>query len=201
MKLPEVHRHSSASATERCRDRVERCLALPVPARHIGDTSPMVDRNVLGGSLEPCGTDPVTGFYRDGCCTTGPEDHGSHTICAVVTAEFLEHQRGIGNDLTTPMPHYGFPGLAPGDRWCDRGQLAPFPSRRGGGLRGSGLDARARARDRASRSSPRARRRRPVRSGRSLNDTHTGVKIFLFCCTMPNVVSGRASIHKERTLL
>jgi uncharacterized protein (DUF2237 family) len=78
----------------------------------------MVDRNVMGGALEPCGTDPVTGFYRDGCCTTGPEDHGNHTVCAVVTAEFLEHQRTIGNDLTTPMPQYGFPGLMPGDRWC-----------------------------------------------------------------------------------
>src|SRR5690606_9337660 len=60
----------------------------------------------------------VTGFYRDGCCSTGPEDLGSHTICAVVTAEFLEHQRSIGNDLTTPMPAYAFPGLRPGDRWC-----------------------------------------------------------------------------------
>jgi uncharacterized protein (DUF2237 family) len=78
----------------------------------------MGDRNVLGGALEPCGTDPVTGFYRDGCCTTGPEDRGSHTICAVVTAEFLEHQRRIGNDLSTPRPQYGFPGLMPGDRWC-----------------------------------------------------------------------------------
>lgn len=76
------------------------------------------DRNVLGGELEPCGTDPMTGFYRDGCCTTGPEDVGSHTICAVVTAEFLAHQRSIGNDLSMPMPAYGFPGLAPGDRWC-----------------------------------------------------------------------------------
>ena len=62
--------------------------------------------------------DPVTGFYRDGCCNSGPEDQGSHTICAVVTAEFLEHQRGIGNDLSTPMAQYGFPGLVPGDRWC-----------------------------------------------------------------------------------
>ncbi len=78
----------------------------------------MNDRNVLGGKLEPCGTDPVTGFFRDGCCLTGPEDPGSHTICAVVTAEFLDHQRLIGNDLTTPMPQYGFPGLVPGDRWC-----------------------------------------------------------------------------------
>jgi len=60
----------------------------------------------------------VTGFYRDGDCRTGPDDRGSHTICAVVTAEFLEHQRAIGNDLSTAMPRYGFPGLVPGDRWC-----------------------------------------------------------------------------------
>ncbi len=78
----------------------------------------MADRNVLGGPLQPCGTDPVTGFYRDGCCTTGPQDVGSHTICGVVTAEFLEHQRSIGNDLSTPMPAYAFSGLVPGDRWC-----------------------------------------------------------------------------------
>lgn len=78
----------------------------------------MMERNVLGGPLEICGREPVTGFYRDGCCRTGPEDLGSHTICAVVTAEFLEHQRDIGNDLITPMPHYHFPGLSPGDRWC-----------------------------------------------------------------------------------
>ena len=74
--------------------------------------------NVLGEELQPCGTDPVTGFYRDGCCSTGPEDLGSHTICAVVTSEFLAHQRSIGNDLSTPMPQYHFPGLVPGDRWC-----------------------------------------------------------------------------------
>ena len=78
----------------------------------------MGDRNVLGGELEPCGTDPLTGFYRDGCCTTGPEDPGSHTICVVVTAEFLAHQRSIGNDLSTPVPQFRFPGLVPGDRWC-----------------------------------------------------------------------------------
>ncbi|MBD8505011.1 DUF2237 domain-containing protein [Hoyosella sp. G463] len=78
----------------------------------------MVDNNVLGSALEECGTDPVTGFYRDGCCSTGDEDLGSHTICAVVTREFLDHQRSIGNDLTRPMPVYGFPGLQPGDRWC-----------------------------------------------------------------------------------
>ena len=78
----------------------------------------MRDRNVLGGELEPCSTDPPTGFFRDGCCHTGPEDLGSHTICAVVTSEFLEHQRRIGNDLIRAMPQYDFPGLQPGDRWC-----------------------------------------------------------------------------------
>jgi uncharacterized protein (DUF2237 family) len=76
------------------------------------------DKNVLGGVLEPCGTDPVTGFYRDGSCVSGPEDLGSHTICSVVTTEFLAYQREIGNDLSTPIPAYGFPGLEPGDRWC-----------------------------------------------------------------------------------
>jgi uncharacterized protein (DUF2237 family) len=75
-------------------------------------------RNVLGGPLEPCGTEPVTGFYRDGCCTSGPEDFGSHTVCAVVSAEFLDLQRELGNDLVTARPEYGFPGLRPGDRWC-----------------------------------------------------------------------------------
>jgi uncharacterized protein (DUF2237 family) len=74
--------------------------------------------NVLGGELEPCGNDPVTGFFRDGCCSTGSEDLGSHTVCAVMTAPFLEHQRAIGNDLIAPMPAYEFPGLEPGDRWC-----------------------------------------------------------------------------------
>jgi len=78
----------------------------------------VTERNVLGGDLQACGTDPVTGFFRDGCCSTGPEDLGSHIICAVVTAEFLAHQRSIGNDLSTPMPQYRFPGLVPGDRWC-----------------------------------------------------------------------------------
>ena len=75
-------------------------------------------RNVLGGPLEECGRDPVTGFYRDGCCNTGPQDLGSHTVCAVVTADFLAHQQRVGNDLSTPRPEYGFPGLVPGDRWC-----------------------------------------------------------------------------------
>jgi uncharacterized protein (DUF2237 family) len=78
----------------------------------------VAQRNVLGEDLVPCGTEPVTGFYRDGCCTAGPEDVGSHTICAVVTTEFLAHQQGIGNDLVSPVPAYRFPGLQPGDRWC-----------------------------------------------------------------------------------
>jgi len=78
----------------------------------------VAERNVLGTDLQPCGSDPVTGFYRDGSCHTGPSDIGSHTICAVMTSEFLSHQKRIGNDLSTPMPEYLFPGLAPGDRWC-----------------------------------------------------------------------------------
>jgi uncharacterized protein (DUF2237 family) len=78
----------------------------------------VTERNVLGEELRECGTDPVTGFFRDGCCNTGPEDLGSHTICAVVTAQFLDHQRSIGNDLSTPRLEYSFPGLVPGDRWC-----------------------------------------------------------------------------------
>lgn len=76
------------------------------------------DRNVLGGPLEQCGTDPVTGFFRDGCCSTGPEDLGSHTVCAVVTSKFLAHQLSVGNDLSTPRPAWQFAGLVPGDRWC-----------------------------------------------------------------------------------
>ena len=78
----------------------------------------MAERNVLGGPLETCSTEPLTGFYRDGCCRTGIEDFGSHTICAVVSAEFLEFQQSIGNDLSTPVPEFHFPGLRPGDRWC-----------------------------------------------------------------------------------
>lgn len=77
-----------------------------------------MERNVLGGELEPCSVDPLTGWFRDGSCRTGPDDRGSHTICAVVSEDFLAHQRRIGNDLTTPMPQYRFPGLVPGDRWC-----------------------------------------------------------------------------------
>lgn len=78
----------------------------------------MAQRNVFGDELEQCGMEPVTGFYRDGCCNFGPEDLGYHSICAVMTADFLRHQRLIGNDLSTPRPEYGFVGLRPGDPWC-----------------------------------------------------------------------------------
>ena len=74
--------------------------------------------NVLGGRLEPCSTAPVTGFFRNGCCDTGPADRGLHTVCAVMTAEFLAMSKYLGNDLSTPRPEFGFAGLKPGDRWC-----------------------------------------------------------------------------------
>jgi uncharacterized protein len=75
-------------------------------------------RNVLGGELQACSTRPVTGFFRNGCCETSHEDVGMHTVCAVMTAEFLAFSAAAGNDLSTPVPEYGFPGLKPGDRWC-----------------------------------------------------------------------------------
>ena len=74
--------------------------------------------NVLGGALEDCSTRPMTGFFRDGCCDTSVEDIGSHTVCAVMTAEFLAFSKARGNDLSTPVPQFGFAGLKPGDRWC-----------------------------------------------------------------------------------
>ena len=74
--------------------------------------------NVLGEPLQPCSTRPLTGFYRNGCCDTGPEDRGSHTVCVIATAEFLALSKYLGNDLSTPRPEYGFAGLKPGDRWC-----------------------------------------------------------------------------------
>jgi len=79
---------------------------------------PLEDKNVLGGELATCSLSPRTGFYRDGCCNTGAEDLGLHVVCVQVTAEFLEFARAQGNDLVTPMPEFGFPGLKPGDRWC-----------------------------------------------------------------------------------
>lgn len=75
-------------------------------------------RNVLGAPLEPCSFDPMTGFFRDGCCNTGPMDHGTHTVCVTVTAEFLQFSFNRGNDLITPRPEFRFPGLKPGDKWC-----------------------------------------------------------------------------------
>lgn len=74
--------------------------------------------NVLGGELEPCSFDPATGFYRDGTCRTGPQDAGLHVVCAEMTEEFLAFSASVGNDLSTPRPEWGFPGLRPGDRWC-----------------------------------------------------------------------------------
>ncbi len=83
-----------------------------------GGGEPAMPLNVLGTELEVCGVDPLTGFFRDGSCNTDERDRGGHTICAVMTREFLDHQSSIGNDLETPMPQYRFPGLVPGDRWC-----------------------------------------------------------------------------------
>lgn len=74
--------------------------------------------NVLGERLKPCAFDPMTGFFRDGCCNTGPEDRGRHTVCVRMTQEFLDFSRARGNDLSSPRPEFGFPGLRPGDRWC-----------------------------------------------------------------------------------
>jgi len=78
----------------------------------------MTDRNVFGEEIATCSTDPTTGFERDGCCGTHPDDRGRHEVCAVMTAEFLEFSRERGNDLVTPRPEFAFPGLDPGDRWC-----------------------------------------------------------------------------------
>jgi uncharacterized protein (DUF2237 family) len=75
-------------------------------------------KNVLGRELKPCSTEPMTGFFRNGCCETSHEDMGMHTVCAVMTAEFLAFSKAVGNDLSTPRPEFGFPGLKPGDRWC-----------------------------------------------------------------------------------
>ena len=85
---------------------------------NVDDRADAADRNVLGGRLVPCSTDPMTGFYRDGCCRTGPDDLGVHTVCCEVTDEFLAFSKAAGNDLSTPHPEWGFPGLKGGDRWC-----------------------------------------------------------------------------------
>ena len=86
--------------------------------RSEGERRPVAARNVLGEPLELCSIKPMTGFYRDGCCNTGQEDFGSHTVCAVMTPAFLEFSKARGNDLSTPVPEFGFPGLKDGDRWC-----------------------------------------------------------------------------------
>ncbi len=132
------HRAGSASRYTASRLPVELALAISMPDRTTARREEarikrlpraaklallrrywlLMERNVLGGPLESCSVEPVTGFYRDGCCRTGPGDLGSHTICAVVSAEFLDYQQSIGNDLSTPVPQYDFPGLRPGDRWC-----------------------------------------------------------------------------------
>ena len=91
---------------------------MPLDAGYGGRRRP--SRNVLGGTLENCSLKPMTGFFRNGCCDTGAEDVGSHTVCIVATAEFLAFSKSRGNDLSTPMPEYGFAGLVPGDRWCLR---------------------------------------------------------------------------------
>ncbi|MEC7210749.1 MAG: DUF2237 domain-containing protein [Pseudomonadota bacterium] len=79
---------------------------------------PEGQKNVLGGRLQGCSQDPLTGFFRDGCCNTGPQDQGLHTVCAVMTDDFLAFSKSVGNDLSTPMPQFGFPGLKDGDQWC-----------------------------------------------------------------------------------
>ena len=90
---------------------------MSLESRGIG-RGPSPSRNVFGEKLGPCSTTPMTGFFRNGCCDTGPEDGGSHTVCVIVTDEFLEFSQSRGNDLSTSMPNFGFPGLKAGDRWC-----------------------------------------------------------------------------------
>lgn len=96
------------------------CGKLPVLKQNqeLMQVDKMESLNVLGTELEECGVKPVTGFFRDGSCNTSKQDVGSHTVCAVMTREFLDYSREQGNDLSTPMPEYGFPGLKPGDTWC-----------------------------------------------------------------------------------
>lgn len=89
-----------------------------MPLDSTGGSRRLPSVNVLGGRLVPCSADPITGFYRTGCCDTGPGDFGSHTVCAVMTEEFLAFSRACGNDLSTPRPEFDFPGLKPGDHWC-----------------------------------------------------------------------------------
>lgn len=105
-------------AIEKAEQTDWKVLEMPLDSTGGGRRGGLPSLNVLGGVLSSCSTDPLTGFHRDGCCATSPDDTGSHTVCAVVTAEFLAFSRMRGNDLSTPMPRHGFPGLRPGDRWC-----------------------------------------------------------------------------------
>jgi len=91
---------------------------MPLDAGSGGEGGRAPSLNVLGGPLEACSIKPMTGFYRNGCCDTGTEDIGSHTVCVIATSEFLEFSKSRGNDLSTPLPAFGFAGLKPGDRWC-----------------------------------------------------------------------------------
>jgi uncharacterized protein (DUF2237 family) len=98
--------------------RVAGAFAMIAFDRPAGSSGRPPDRNVLGGELNACSRQPLTGFFRDGCCRTGPDDAGVHTVCAVMTRDFLEFTVMAGNDLVTPQPQWGFPGLVAGDRWC-----------------------------------------------------------------------------------
>ena len=89
-----------------------------MPFDQTGSGGGGAQRNVLGGPLAVCSEEPLTGFYRTGCCETGPDDRGVHTVCAIMTAEFLSFSQARGNDLSTPRPEFDFSGLKPGDRWC-----------------------------------------------------------------------------------
>ena len=109
---------STGTTSKPCTTAAERAPGLSSGARTRQAGRVSDDRNVLGTELQECSNDPLTGFYRDGCCTVGPEDVGNHSVCAVLSAEFLNSQQVAGNDLITPHPELGFPGLEAGDRWC-----------------------------------------------------------------------------------
>jgi len=110
-QTPRLRVRAQAGDGEASRKRLEDSFALP-------STMGAGEKNVLGTPLEVCGTDPLTGFYRDGCCCTGPQDLGRHVVCSRVSADFLAFSKSRGNDLTSPSPAFGFRGLQPGDRWC-----------------------------------------------------------------------------------
>jgi hypothetical protein len=151
-----------------------------------GGGRPSSPRNVLGDRLDVCSMEPKTGFFRDGCCNTNGEDIGSHTVCAVMTAEFLEFSISRGNDLSTPMPQFGFTGLRPGDRWCLCAPLARSP---GGGLcTPRGLAGYSRRRPRPLL----ARRSQAFRPGPRLTSTIApGARMPIEAREGMNLVAGR----------